>query len=79
MTPLKILKFSECLRDAGYRSGVTYLQEAMQQHARLGHQVDKSLEIALADTKRVLVRGLGGPIRSAEVRPEWLDLLQGLI
>ena len=79
MTPLKVMKFSACLRDAGYRSGITYIHEAIQQHARLGHHVDESLRVAVADAKRGLQRGLGGPTRSAEIRPEWLDRLHGLV
>ena len=77
VTPAKVMRFAAVLRDAGYRSGISYIYEAVQQHSRAGFQVDDALKIAVADAKRGLARGLGGPVRSAEVRPEWLDQLQG--
>ena len=75
VTPNKVLQFAAVLRGAGYRSGMAYIHEAVQMHSRSGYVVDDALRIAVADAKRGLERGRGGPLRSAEVRPEWLDLL----
>ena len=75
LTPEMVIQFAAALRGAGYRSGYYYLCEAQQLHVRMGFPIDGKLQIAMADAKRGLERGLGPPTRSAEIRPENWDVL----
>ena len=75
VSPENILAVAAVLREAGYRCGYLYLVEAKQVHVRLGYSITPQIELALADAKRALERGQGGPTRSAEIRPQWFDQL----
>ena len=72
----KIMAFASALREAGYRSGYFYLCEVQQLHVRMGYEVTGPMQVAMADAKRGLERGIGAPTRSAEVRAEWWNQLQ---
>ena len=43
VTPVKVMRVAAVLRDAGYRSGIAYIHQAVQQHARAGYPVDDAL------------------------------------
>ena len=75
VSPESLLGVAAILKEAGYRCGYLYLVEARQAHIRLGFPIGAQLELAMADAKRSLERGMGAPTRSAEVRPSVWDEL----
>ncbi len=73
LTADKIKEVGAVLRAARFRSGYSYLCEALQEHTRRGWPKTELLQVSLKDAERALTRGLGGPDKAAEVKLLWWD------
>ncbi|KAF4732180.1 hypothetical protein FOZ63_033554, partial [Perkinsus olseni] len=75
LTPSLIFAVSAALTSAGYRSVRAYLDCAVTEHRNRGYQVDESLKVALKQSRRSAIRGLGPPKRMAPIGIEELHSL----
>ncbi|KAF4683642.1 hypothetical protein FOZ60_008832 [Perkinsus olseni] len=75
LTPSLLFAVSAALTSAGYRSVRAYLDCAVTEHRNRGYQVDESLKVALKQSRRSAIRGLGPPKRMAPIGIEELHSL----
>ena len=63
LTVDKLQLFGALLKDAGYRSAVSYMSTAKQHHIKLGHSWTAALDLEMRDGRMACERGIGPPLK----------------
>ena len=71
LTPKLVMTNSAVLREAGYRSVMSYVGEARERHSRAGYAWGSQLQSAYGDARRASRRTQGETKRAEEIKFEW--------